>query len=383
MRHPCAPSGDGQPALTQHPPNDSPADGPDRGPSDRLSASRLFACYERAGFIYAKKRERLLPVWPRVFETWDALLASPDGDPLDLRHCGDPAGERFAVGCSVRCGNAGLAGQHWAGHGLPLGIGELSLAVTRAALERAGIESFQVWYRAENRLPARVFGRAAAAAGSQGGNRTQVLFAWPEPVEPRGDVGCRLPGGAETRGVQVDRWTPARRWDAYELAATRGGWLWASVCELHTGDAEWAACASIYQRLGLVYDRPVLVARNDAGRVVGLAMVHRGPIGLNFTLLENRVELCLAPDVAGLAASSVARTLLAAARPLVRAEVAALAPIVVGDRDAAAVEALGAERYRTYRQSMWLGKAGIAALVRSLEQTYGAVLRRREVGGAP
>ncbi|MEM7201733.1 MAG: hypothetical protein AAF628_15805 [Planctomycetota bacterium] len=325
------------------------------------SPDQVFAAYERLGFLYAAKRRRLAPLWDRIKATWVAAMTQPDL--MSVATWGPLNGPRAATGMRLRIGH-GYGGQHWAAGESPTGTMALTLAVLAGASTRQRATGFQIWYRPQNRMPARVFGGAARSAGARGAERQQCLLMVPRPL-------------TRTNGIEVARWTPGHRPEVTAFAQSEAGKVWTTVSELDTSDAEWAASDRLWARVGLRYWRRVFVARRQ-GASCGLAIVHRGPVGLNFSLLENRAELVLARDAPPTVRSATAAALIEAAVAEADPELRDCFPLVCSESDEPVLAELGAKKYRRYACAMWAGQQGTIALLDSVQQRFGRVLQRAE-----
>ncbi len=95
----------------------------------------------------------------------------------------------------------------------------------------------------------------------------------------------------------------------------------------------------------------------DAGEVLGAALCYRGPLGFNFSFLENRCDLMMRPGLSAWQIRAVVESLLAAARGAYWQIGCGFIPIVVDRATAAAVHEIGATPVREYSQSIWLKPA--------------------------
>ncbi|MEM7204599.1 MAG: hypothetical protein AAF628_30355 [Planctomycetota bacterium] len=319
----------------------------------------VFAAYERWGFLYPAKKRRLASLWGSVEATWRAAMTR--SDLMAVATCGDLAGARAATGMRVRSGQ-GYVGQHWAAADAPSGTLALTLAVLAGASARPFVSGFQLSYRPGNRMPARVFGGAVRAAGPHGAERLNTLHALPRQ-------------GRRARELDVARWAAQDRGVVAAFCRNEAGVVWTAVNELDTADVEWRDSDRLWAEVGLRYRRSVWVAR-WRGEIRGLAVVHRGPVGLNFSLLENRVELLLARDVGREARAAVAGALLEAATEAADPKLLNRLPVVCAATDEPALAALGAPAFRRYVGAMWAGPAGVRALWESVHRRFGRVLQR-------
>jgi hypothetical protein len=144
------------------------------------------------------------------------------------------------------------------------------------------------------------------------------------------------------------------------------------------GDVELQTVNEMYQAVGLRRTRSVWLAYKGSRREpVGAALAYRGPLGVNFSYLENRCDLLLHPT---LPASEVPDTIAS----LLNASFAAYDDFELDDMpliaDEMATEVLlgfGAAFLRHYCQGIWL-KAGHQGFYQHVDGFYSKILARAE-----
>lgn len=274
-----------------------------------ISTEELFARYRRAGFLYPAKLERLSPHWAEVSRNWR---------------------------CAVM-----LAGQ------------EIRI--------RDGLDaSFRNWYRTVNRLPARVFGTAASELGSDlAAVATCTLMActpWPAPPDP---------------DIQVEEpHAPGEIAALRSLAAETRSAAYVRAEELDVDDLQLDGVDSLYRLVGLRRFRRIWLAwmPGDA-HPLDAAIVFRGPMGLNFSVLENRCDLLIASRVPEDRVASITRALLARAGEAYEDYTLGIFPVVTDARTAALAASQDLRVLRRYCQSVWL-RNGYPGWYRQLERFY-------------
>jgi hypothetical protein len=125
-----------------------------------------------------------------------------------------------------------------------------------------------------------------------------------------------------------------------------------------------------------------LAYRAGSDEALGAAIAYRGPLGLNFSFVENRCDLLLDPRLSEAEAA-------AASSALIDASMAAYAdfelddvPVVADTSAAPALSALGGQFLRNYCQGIWL-KDGHALLHRHVDRCYARLLTRVERRSVP
>ncbi len=137
----------------------------------------------------------------------------------------------------------------------------------------------------------------------------------------------------------------------------------------------------MYRSVGLRRTRRVWLAyRGYKDEPIGAAIAYRGPLGVNFSYIENRCVLLLHPALPDSDVAAVAASLLkASSRAYQGFELEAI-PVITDEIAAAAMSQLGAELLRHYCQGVWL-KEGQLRLYRHVDAFYSRLLARSEKHG--
>lgn len=111
------------------------------------------------------------------------------------------------------------------------------------------------------------------------------------------------------------------------------------------------ALNALYQKVGLSRYRRVFIAQSpDWDTLAGMALVYRGPLGFNFSFLENRCALILEPVLPQAQRATVIAALLSAAAETYAGFPPGFIPIVIDKAYAPEAHAVGAEYIRDYAQ---------------------------------
>jgi len=106
-------------------------------------------------------------------------------------------------------------------------------------------------------------------------------------------------------------------------------------------------------------------------------MVYRGPLGVNFSYLENRCDLLLHPTLPESEVSEVASSLLSASSAAYKDFELDEIPVIAEEMATHVLFKLGAEFLRHYCQGIWL-KNGHPRFYRHVEGFYSKLLTRLE-----
>jgi len=335
-----------------------------------LPVPELFDLYERTRFLYPAKRDKLAPVMPQVTRNWERLRKAGE-----LLLCSMTVRDRATGAISSitkwRSSLSGTLVQHLVSDGNPLGTRAVSLGATATSYVMGADRFHQNWFRPDNRFPARVFGTLPASAGSERAAVHDLRF-W--------NVSRNLPSAACAAGVIEPVKRHHDRSSLLDLVRRSRGPLWATIEELDT-DLELDSVDAIYRRIGLSrYRRVWMAVENGEDRPVMAAIAYRGPLGMNFSFLENRCELMIDPDADLGLVAELAPALLSAAATAYRDFELPYIPIVASDRANESLLNAGGEFLRNYSQSVWT-REGCPAFYSHINRIYDRLLSRADEKG--
>ena len=330
-----------------------------------LSVNEIFALYERTGFLYPEKAARLLPHLKQVRENWRRMLGGGDSL-LYVLTAGDKKRGRASIAV-WRTTHYGWTSQHLVSENNPIASRAVMLAGTAASILKGVDESHQNWFRPENRFPSRVFGSMVQTIGqSLSSVQRHMYFAL-----PRNSV---LPSSGRVRIVPYD----ASHEDALTLiASVARGSIYVTAEQLTT-DPELSEVNRLYSEVGLRRTRRVWLAyREYKDEPIGAVIAYRGPLGLNFSYIENRCDLLLHPTLPDADAVEVVSALLKASSSAYEDFELDAIPVIAEELAAPALFRLGAEFLRHYCQGTWL-QEGQLRFYRHVEAFYSRLQARVE-----
>jgi len=330
-----------------------------------LSVDEIFALYERTGFLYPEKAARLRPHLWQVRENWRRMLRGGESL-LSVLTAGDD--KRGWASLAVwRTTLQGWMLQHLVSENNPFASRAVMLASGAASILKGVDESGQNWFRPENRFPARVFGSMVQAVG---GNLSSVqrhgYFALPRQISL----------AAEGK-LSVVPYDVSHKAALSALASAVRGSVYLAAEDLD-GDVEFEAVDELYKRVGLRRTRHVWLAyRRYTDEPIGAAIAYRGPLGINFSYLENRCDLLLSATLLQSEVPNVVSSLLRAASAAYHDFELDEIPLIADEIATDALLRIGAEFLRHYCQGIWL-KDGHPRFYRHVDGFYSRLLARGE-----
>jgi len=330
-----------------------------------LSVSELFDLYERTGFLYPDKAARLFPHLAQVRENWRRMLGAGESL-LYVLTAGDKRRGRASL-TVWRTAHHGIMSQHLVSENNPFASRAVMLAAAAATIRKGVDLSAQNWFRPENRFPARVFGSMVQTIGeSLSSVQRHAFFALPKRL--------KLQSAGRIRVVSFDA---SLQEDLLAIAAAARGSIYVTAEELER-DVEFTAVNELYRGVGLRRTRHVWMAyQANKEEPIGAAIAYRGPLGVNFSYLENRCDLLLHPTLPESEVSEVASSLLKAASVAYDDFELEEIPVMVEEMATHVLFKMGAEFLRHYCQGIWLQR-GQPRFYRHVDSFYSKLLARVE-----
>jgi hypothetical protein len=327
-----------------------------------LSVEQIFALYERTGFLYPEKAARLRPHSELVLKNWRKMLRAGESL-LYILTAGDETNGMASLAV-WRTVPHGWMSQHLVSDNNPFASRAVMLAAAAGKILR-GTDDAQNWFRPENRFPARVFGSMVSTIGeSLCSVQRHSYFAMPRSF--------RFLNNSRIRAVAYN--SSHKQALATIAAATRGSVYIAGEDLL--GDVELQSVNELYRSVGLRRTRSVWLAyQGTRSEPVGAAIAYRGPMGINFSYLENRCDLLIHPTTPALELPNVVSALLSAVLPTYEDFELDEIPLIADEMATDVLLKLGAEFLRHYCQGIWL-KAGHQGFYQHVDSFYTKLLAR-------
>jgi len=328
-----------------------------------ISVNELFRRYERAGFLYPEKRQRLNRFWPLIRENWIRALRA--GELIHYIITAELDDGAWASVTSWRSTRTGWHTQHLVGYGGPSASRAVMLAAQAVRIRDQFDGSHQSWFQRSNRFANKVFGSITSTLDtSSGWVGDYSYFAFPRSHlnKCHGPVQVRLSRPQDSAGI-------------CSLVDTVRSPVYSSAEGLNDSDLGLDTVDDLYRKVGLRRYRNVYIASLPGKEsIAGLALAYRGPIGFNFSLLENRSDLILDPKLTSSTRAQVIQSLLnAAAETYVDFPESAI-PVILDRVYVQELRTLGGTYIRDYAQSIWL-QSGFVPWYRHCDRIYHRVMR--------
>jgi hypothetical protein len=303
-----------------------------------VSLEAVIEHYKAAGLVDQVEPERLAPHMSAFEETWERTLSA--GDQLRRLFTVEPTdgGRGWGSVDSWRSANGTWTFQNMVadGHvGYDKACALMAIAMCWADLDFVAIEA-----PSSNAVLNRVLEGSAHALGDHLSARASYEYVAMVPP----DAGASRVRLREIMGPSSELLDLVRRSRGPVPVVAAG----------LTTDPGLEQLDALYRSVGLRRYRRIWLAQSRSGKSLGAALAHRGPLGLNFSLLENRCDLVLDVTLPVEEATEVAVVLLAAAADAYADFVPGFLPVVTPRIQVGPAIALGGSAVESFGQNNWL-----------------------------
>jgi len=327
-----------------------------------ISIDTLFDRYKKAGFVYPAKFKELAPYWDEIKNSWKSAVRAGE-----LIHwfatCQE--GEDWGTISSWRSCNTGWITQHLVTSGSPLASRAVMLGGQAIRIRDQFDRSHQNWFQPSKRLPMRIFGSLVDTIGSQ--------YAGVDTFQYVGLPRCN--SDSSDASIRVVPWTTNLNREFCAFALSIRGLAYVTAEELDCEDGLLEGVDELYCKVGLRRYRRMWLAYDSVQEgPIACLIAYRGPLGFNFSFLENRCDLLVKPDISEGLATDAIKSLVVATWPTYDDFPPMQLYITCDYRSRFILEGLGGSFIREYAQSIWL-QEGYLGWYRHVEKFYERVKR--------
>jgi hypothetical protein len=321
----------------------------------------VCAIYRASGFLYPQKSESLEMFWPSIRQLWIHLMrANPS-----LLIVGIEGRHKRSTGAMWKSSTNNWFVQHLASDGDAYGTASLVMGAIAALYLPSETQGFQVWFRGDNKLPNRVF--AMDILDGSGRDRDTALHTYNYCRMQKCDMQAKQRSSFDV--ICCDETTASI---ATSLISEVRGTAFASVEEFDR-DPFLTGIDNEFRREGLRRYRRIYVALKE-NAPVGCAIAFRGPLGLNFSFLENRCDLVLKPGLSVSETAAITEALLHAVQDAYADFEPAWIPVTTEVPQTRLP--LSLRPLRVYTQAIYL-RAAMPRFYDGLRGLYGRLLSRQ------
>lgn len=337
---------------------------------NHLSVKDLFQRYNEAGFLYPEKLQRLLPYMPEIAENWRRTLRG--GELLNWVATYEDEARTFFGAVSVwRSTHRGWIVQHLISNGSPLASRAVMLAGLAVRINDSPDNSLQNWFQPTNKFANKIFGSMSNSLERDTSSLGSYSYVY-VPI---------LKSNFDSKDVLVRQCNSKNQAECIEFVRSIRGDVYVAGEELNNEDLNLEAVDELYNLVGLRRYRRVFVAYlKNQHKPIGAAIAWRGPLGLNFSFIENRCDLLIAEDISEDEKQNAVIALLQKASQVYEDFPPQVIPVIVETQLDSLLIKLGGEVARCYSQSIWL-RAGFESYYRHVEHFYERIIQANKRRG--
>jgi hypothetical protein len=328
---------------------------------NKISVDQLFELYTTLHFIYPQKEARLKPVLNVVRRNWIKAMKAD----FPLFWVSTVRNNILATGSAWQHTNTGMIAQHLASNH-PVGSRIIFLGMLCKVIEnqyKGFIDSYQIYYRPQNKYSSRVFESLSCRAGE---HLSEIIpyhyFEFPALKEDiSGDV----------KVIEIKH---AIDEDILNFLLAFRSKLFIKAQELDSDDVNLEELDSKFQPYGLKRKRKFYVAILN-GKIAGFLIMNQSSLGFNFSFFENSSELILSKDLNEKFLLDVAGALMYKAFRQISYLPLGYMPVLIDPFHSAVLEKLNGKLTRNYNLFMML-KGGYEIWYDHINEVTNTVFQR-------
>jgi hypothetical protein len=254
---------------------------------NQISVDALFEMYTAQNFIYPQKQERLKPVLNIVRDNWRKAMKL--NFPLFwVSTISENSSNITATSSAWQYLNKGMIGQHLTSNH-PVGSRIILLGMIKKLIQnhhKEFLESFQIFYRPENKYPSRVFESVSQKAGE---SLSRIIpynyFEVPFIKQQR-------QGAMDI--IEINNYYHP---GFLNFIKKQRGEFFINAQELNSKDIKLEGLNSRFEPYGLNRGRRIFAAVSSRDHhIYGVIIINQSSLGLNFSFFENSCELICCRD---------------------------------------------------------------------------------------
>lgn len=311
--------------------------------------SDMYQMLKQLGFVYEKKEQLMLPYYNLIKQNW-CRLQEKNGCLIHITNISQPH-EKLATCSSWRSSMNNWYIQHGIANQIRLFLYAISCECNWLA-EQISTKYIQCWFQTQNAIMNKVC-NLVKTRQNEGNYFSEVLYylSW-TPMEME-----------VNKQWHTSSYTTNQQKELKDFIIQQKGLLYYYGEEIES-DPFFALINRQYQEIGLERSRDILmVYKGNWLKAVILRYI--GPQGINFSFLENRIEIIV--DTASKSESELFHAIGNAIHEM--GELQGFSPIVVNHVFSDMLESVGAQKLRLYTRFL-LTKTAIRSWISVLTEKY-------------
>jgi len=315
---------------------------------NEVPLEELILHYERVNFLYPEKKKRIQHVLPIIVQNWKKALQAKD----QLLWVASSHRNNFQKMATISLWrstkNCWLA-QHLTSNAGPSYVRNILIGTQLHAIEnkyRAG----QNWFQPKNKYANKIFGSIESSIGSPYAKVSSYNYYYLHPdINKITDSSISI---VQCRNNYYQK-------TLLQFLLDTMGNVFIETEEWDQDDIELEQINDLYSKFDLFRYRSIWMAFNKTygDEPVGVLTAYRGPLGFNFSLLENRMELILNSNLKNEKRFAIFSQLINKALSAYETHYPLkVIPLVIHSNIERNIESSNLEYIRTYNKSSWINK---------------------------
>ena len=306
----------------------------------------IMSHYENVNFLYPAKKKRIKAVMHIIAENWKKAIQAKD-KLLWIASSHKDGLNKMSTISLWRSTTNGWMAQHLTSNAGPEYVRNILIGTQLHAIENK-YRSGQNWFQPTNRYANRIFGTIEQSIGAKYASVASYGYFF-------------LPKNRtfhDASNISIVRFNKEFQSILFQFLSDKMGTVYVATEEWDQDDIELSHVNEMYNRFGLFRYRAVWLAMNSKyDRLVGVIIAYRGSLGLNFSLMENRIELILGDNLSENIARSVSAKLFESATSVYSSDYPLnIIPAVIHSKSADILKQLDIGFVRIYNKSSWINK---------------------------
>jgi len=325
-----------------------------------ISIDSLFELYDRCGFLYPAKKQRLLPYFSEIKDNWYKASASKDSI-LSILSKENRTLQKTASLVAWRSSMNSMAAQHLSSDGMPL----LTRSILLGALLYFSSYSAGLWYNPQNKYSDRLFGKLPTVVGNKYAH--SILFDYLF-------INASKLSNATNKSHIRQLFNKDHK-EAFHLVKTFIGDVFAKVEEFDKDDLELNELDKLYNKSGLSRKRYFFALYSKNNQPLGIAIVYKGPLGINFSFLKNASIVLVRDDIDKKLIEATMNNLLLTIAPVYKDFALNTIPVLTNKTCSQLLVKNGHTFFREYKKVMW-SKEINTKCYDYIDNIYGKIITR-------
>lgn len=315
---------------------------------NEVSFDELISHYERVGFLYPAKKKTIQNIMPLIAENWKKAFKAKD-QLLWIASSHRKDSKKMSTISLWRSTLNGWVAQHLTSNAGPLYVKNILIGTQLHAIQNK-YHAGQNWFQPKNQYANKVFGGIESSIGSQYAKVSSYnYYHVPSKIYQTDSSDIHI---VQCKNNDYQK-------TLHQFIKDTMGSVYVETEEWDQNDIELSQVNDLYHHYGLFRYRCIWLAFRKLADDYPVAAIiaYRGPLGFNFSLIENRMELIFKAHEQNMNYTEIASQLIRIALPAYKNNYPLNSiPLVVRTDNKTSLKLPELKFIRVYNKSSWLNK---------------------------